>query len=115
MECTTLKPDNSFFRQPVDTESRLSLHLPCKIIVSDQELQGTVFNVSYSGIGVDLSPEEEDFDVKSLQSISIPDIGDFCVYVRWKRGLRMGLSFSAKRSSRPTLDAYFEKTGSYPF
>lgn len=110
-----MKSDNSFLRDPVDTESRLQLLLPCKIVFPDHELQVVTFNISYSGIGVELPSNASDFDARSLKSISVPDIGDFDVFVRWKRGLKMGLSFLSKRSARSTLDTYFRKSGSYPF
>lgn len=115
MEETDLKPENSFFRQPVETEPRLALSLPCTIVTSDQRLEGVLFNISYSGIGVELASAEDAESLKTLKSVIIDEIGEFGVYLRWKRGLRMGVYFSAKRSSRPVLDAYFEKTGTYPF
>lgn len=109
-----MKQNHSFFREPVDTESRLQLRLPCTIQCPDQAFQVFTFNVSYSGIGVELPSDASDDKSYLPDTITIPDIGTFDVYVRWRRGLRLGCAFSAKRSARPVLDAYFKKTGAYP-
>ena len=111
---STMKPDNSFLRNPVHTETRIQLGLPCKLILPDQELQVVTFNISYSGFGVELPTGSHTLETKSVDSAYIEGIGDFEVYVRWKRGHRMGLSFSSKRNARPTLNAYFKKASHYP-
>ena len=110
-----MKPQASFFRKPVNTEPRLQLCIPCQIVFTDHALQGVTFNISYSGVGVELPPTEKSFDARSLKSISIPDIGDFAVVVQWRRRQKMGLSFLAKKSAKPQLRAYFKKLGNYPF
>ena len=109
-----MKQNPSFLRNPVDTESRLQLRLPCTIHCPNQAFEVFTFNISYSGIGVELPADASEEESYLPDTISIPDIGTFDVYVRWRRGLRIGCAFSAKRSARPVLDAYFKKTGTYP-
>ncbi|MEP2715982.1 PilZ domain-containing protein [Pseudophaeobacter sp.] len=107
--------DNPYSREVVDTESRLALKLPCTISLTEGAIEGETFNISYSGIAIELAPEDDNFDPNAVKSITVPDIGEFEVAVRWKKGLKVGLRFLTKRSSRPVLDAYFEKIDSYPF
>jgi len=111
---SAMNTNKSFLRNPVHTETRMKLGLPCNLYLGDQELQAVTFNISYSGFGVELPADGHTFDVKSLVSASIEDIGNFDVFVRWKRGHRMGLSFSSKRSAKPMLNAYFKRTNCYP-
>lgn len=109
-----MNKNQSIFRSPTPTEPRISLDLPCTVQIMDNSLNADVFNVSYSDIGVVLDADHQDFSWKTLHSVSVPEIGDFEVSIKWKKGCRLGLKFNSKRSARPVLTTYFQKTGNYP-
>lgn len=105
---------NSHFRTVVPSEPRLRQELPCVVKLSDGELEGTLYNISYGGFAVRLPEAQNTFELAKLQSVAIADIGEFAVQVRWRRGACLGLKFQSKRGVRALLDAHFAKTGEYP-
>ncbi|WP_291733721.1 PilZ domain-containing protein [Leisingera sp. F5] len=103
-----------YYRTVVPSEPRLRLELPCVVTLSDGELEATLYNISYGGFAVRLPEAQNTFELAKLQSVTIADIGEFAVQVRWRRPTYLGLKFQNKRGARALLDAYFIKTGEFP-
>ena len=92
----------------------MSLVKACTLILRECEMQTTTFNISYSGLGVELPNDDQGFNAKLLTKVSVQDIGVFDIAVRWQKNGKLGLRFLSKTSARPVLNAYFKKIGSYP-
>ena len=92
----------------------MSLVKACTLILRECEMQTTTFNISYSGLGVELPNDDQGFNSKLLTKVSVQDIGVFDIAVRWQKNGKLGLRFLSKTSARPVLNAYFKKIGSYP-
>lgn len=104
----------SIFRTAEPTEPRLRLDLPCTLHLSNAKIDARLFNISYSGLALRLPDADCGFDLASLQSLKIPEIGEFVVLSRWRKTDQIGFAFQSKRGARPLLDAYFSKIGKYP-
>lgn len=105
---------SSHFRTVVPSEPRLRQELSCAIKLSDGELEATLYNISYGGFAVRLPEAQNAFELTKLKFVTIADIGEFAVRVRWRRATCLGFKFQSKRDARALLDAYFSKIGEYP-
>lgn len=110
-----VKSDNTIFGRPLASEARMPLQLPCMLHYSDHNFRAATANISYAGVGVRLPADRPGFKTSGLLAVSVLDVGRFDVLVSWKRVDRLGLRFVSRKTARPILNAYFAKTGKYPF
>jgi PilZ domain-containing protein len=101
---------HSIFRQPVPVDKRSPLKERCILHFSNCDTDTYTFNISFLGLGVELPQHSESFELSTLQSVTVPEIGKFEVRVAWCKRNRMGLIFKSKKSARSDIQMYFEKT-----
>jgi PilZ domain len=98
-----MKHDKSIFRQPVHAENRSPLKQTCTLHFPDCDCDASTVNISYGGLGIDLTGFSKSSELTALQSVTVADGSKFDVCVAWKKAGRMGLSFKSRKSSMPAV------------
>jgi PilZ domain-containing protein len=109
-----MKRNHSLFRGPTHTEERLPTKQPCTLHFPDHDRQANTANISYGGVGVELTPDGPNIEFDALQSVTVPDLGTFDVRVAWKKPNRIGLAFKFRNSTKADIRACFLKLRNRP-
>ena len=87
---------------------RLAVSLTCHIDVDDVKLEGTVVNISFAGLGIELKADIGEINLTAPYFVVVDGLGEFDVKIRWNRGDRIGVRFSDSDSSRVRVQEYLD-------
>ena len=87
---------------------RLVVSLECQIGADDVKFEGTVVNVGYAGLGIELKTDISEIDLTTPHSVDVEGLGKFSVKIRWNRGDRIGVRFSDSANAKACVQEYLD-------
>jgi hypothetical protein len=87
---------------------RLAVSLACRIGGGGVKVEGTVVNVGFIGLGIELKAEISEIDLAAPHFVDVDELGVFDVKIRWKRGNRIGVRFSDEINARVCVQEYLD-------
>ena len=89
----------------------MAVSLACRLDSTGAEHSGTVVNVGFGGLGIELEADANLIELMAPHTVIVDELGAFEVETRWSRGNRIGVRFTDEVSAKASVQGYLDANG----